>query len=153
VAVGFDDSNRIEVLSGEDLSSLYTPDSTGVVEKGVLGAVSWSVDGRWLYAGGKHNQQAMFLIRRWAEGGRGAFQDLPAGQNTILHLLPLAGGGVIFGAGDPAWGVLDASGQPQHYQGPTTADVRGLLEGFRLASDSTNVQFGYEYRGKVPARF
>lgn len=59
----------------------------------------------------------------------------------------------MFGAYDPAWGVLDASGQRQRLQGPAIADVRGLLDGFRLSPDGTTVQFAYQSLGTTPARF
>ena len=153
IAVGFVDSTRVDVLSGQDLTPLYAPDTTGV-DNGNLSKVAWSADGQWLYAAGSYQERGFQPIRRWAAGGRGAATNLPtAAQNTMMHLLPLAGGGVVFGTSDPAWGVLDASGQAQRFQGAATADFRGLLEGFRLTPDATTVQFGYEYGGKTPARF
>jgi WD40 repeat protein len=155
VAVGFDDATRVAVLSGQDLTLLYTPDTTGV-DNGDLGRVTWSGDGQWLYAAGNYEVRGSntMLIRRWATGGQGPATNLStAAQNTLLHLVPLAGGGVVFGAGDPAWGVLDAAGHPQRFQGPAIADVRANQEGFLLAPDSTAVQFGYEYGGNAPARF
>jgi hypothetical protein len=143
----------VDVLSGQDLTPLYAPDITGV-DTGDLGNVTWSIDGQWLYAAGHYHVRGMGSIRRWATGGRGAATTLPtAAQNTIFHLLPRAGGGVVFGTADPAWGVLDASGQQQRFQEPATVDLRGLLEDFRLAPDGTIVQFAYEDGRKVPARF
>ena len=143
VAVGYDDSTRVDVLSGKDLTPLYAPNTSGV-ENGNLASVSWSADGRWLYAGGEYNTLLSFHIRRWAESGRGAFQDLPAAQNTIMYILPLAQGGVVFGAADPAFGVLDATGQRRFLQKPTSADFRAFLGDFRLARDGASVQFSYE---------
>lgn len=152
VAVGFYDSTRVDVLSGEDLAPLYAPDTTGV-DNGNLITVAWSADGEWLYAGGRYGIRGVRPIRRWANGGRGPATLSPAAQNTIQDLLPLASGGVVFGASDPAWGVLDTAGQRQRIQGPGTADFRDLREGFRLAPDGATVQFGYEVWGKTPARF
>jgi WD40 repeat protein len=152
MVVGFNDSTRVDVLSGEDLVPLYEPDTTGV-DDGNLLSVAWSADGQWLYAGGQYRIQGVFPIRRWAAGGRGTATNSPAAQNTIQGLLPLAVGAVVFGAAGPAWGVLDAAGQPQRVQGPAIADFRGLREGFRLAPDGATVQFGYEAGGWKRARF
>ncbi len=153
IAVGFEDSTRVDVLSGQDLTPLYAPDTTGV-DNGNLGTVAWSADGQWLYAVGRYQEHGLHPIRRWAAGGRGAATNLPTtAQDTMRHLLPLAGGGVVFGAGGPAWGVLDASGQALRLQGAATADFRDLLKGFQLAPDASTVQFGYEYEGKTLARF
>jgi len=51
IAVGFDDSTKVNVLSGTDLSLLYSPD-TGGVDNGNIDILAWSSDGRSLYAGG-----------------------------------------------------------------------------------------------------
>src|SRR5262249_11770857 len=146
-------STRVNVLSGQDLTPLYAPDTTGVAN-GDLSQVAWSADGQWLYAAGTYQVRGTSTIRRWATRGRGAATDLPTtARNSIFHLLPLAARGVAFGAADPAWGVLDASGQQQRFQGPATADGRGNPEGFLITPDGAAVQFSYEYGGKVPARF
>ena len=153
IAVGFADSTRVDVLSGQDLTPLYAPD-TAAVDNGDLFTVAWSSDGQWLYAAGRYQERGFQPIRRWAAGGRGAATNLPTtAQDTMRHLLPLAGGGVVFGAGGPAWGVLDAAGQAPRFQGTATADFRDFLEGFQLAPDASTVQFGYEQYGKTPARF
>src|SRR6266545_3287238 len=151
VAVGFDDSTRVDVLSGEDLVPLYAPDTTGV-DNGNLFNVAWSADGEWLFAAGRYQIQGAHPIRRWAAGGRGTVTLSPAAQNTIQDLLPLAGGGVVFGASDPAWGVLDNSGQQLRVQGSPIVDFRDVRQGFRLAPDGATVQFAYDL-GKTPARF
>ena len=75
VAVGFRDASRV-VLSAGDLSLLYTPDATEM-ELGGVSSVCWSADGQWLYAGGLHRVQGLYALRRWSDGGRGAFAALP----------------------------------------------------------------------------
>jgi Caspase domain len=60
---------------------------------------------------------------------------------------------VIFGAADPAFGVLDATGQRRLFQEPASADFRDNRDGFRLARDGATVQFSYEPWGTSPARF
>jgi WD40 repeat protein len=152
VAVGFEDSTTVDVLSGQDLSPLYAPDTTGV-GNGDLASVCWSADGRWLYAGGGYQAQNLNPIRRWAEGGKGAASNLPAAQNSITHILPLTTGGVVFGAFEPSFGVLDAVGKRQLFQSPTGADFRGNRQGFRSAHDGATVQFNYELSGQSPVRF
>jgi len=152
IAVGFEDSARVDVLSGQDLSPLYAPDITGV-GNGTLHSVCWSADGQWLYAGGNYSVQSTNLIRRWAEGGKGAASNLLAAQNSITHIVPLTAGGVVFGAFEPSFGVLDATGKRRLFQGLTGADFRDNWQGFRIAYDSATVQFSYERAGKSPARF
>lgn len=152
IAVGFSDSGRVNVLSGRDLSLLYAPDVSDVRD-GNLFSVAWSVDGQRLYAAGRYQLQGVQRVRVWAMGGQGRPTDLPAAANTTFDLQPLADGGVVFSAADPAFGILDGRGRRTLFQGPTTADYRNNQEGFLLSPDGSTVQFGYEVWGKAPARF
>lgn len=154
VAVGFADSPRVNVLSGADLSLLYAPDTADLKPEHRLIGVAWSDDGRTLYAGGTYERGDRVLVRAWGDGGRGAATDLAAGADTIQHLLPLPGGGVVYGTSEPAFGVFDAAGRRTVFQGPAKADYRAVFEGgFLLSADGATVRFGYEFQGKAPARF
>ncbi|HOD98827.1 MAG TPA: caspase family protein [Syntrophales bacterium] len=151
LAVGFNDSTRVDVLSGQDLSHLYSPDTSGV-DNGDLSKVSFSPDGR-LYAGGTYQKGGQFPILSWGKESRGEHRELPGSPNTIMSILPLAAGRVVYGAGDPAFGVLDKNGQRILFQSAQIADYRANCEGFRLSSDGKKVSFGYELWGKSPATF
>jgi WD40 repeat protein len=153
VAVGYDDSARVDVLDGDSLEGLYQPDTTGV-GNGNLITVAWSADGSALFAGGMWDGGGgVRPIRRWAEGGRGPHQDLAAAGDTIMDLAPLADGGVVFGTADPAWGVFTAGGKRARFVAGEIADYRGLLKGFLAATAGDVVGFAYEAVGKSPARF
>ena len=133
-----------------------TQDDTEVMSdaySGGMSSVCWSADGQWLYAGGLHRVQGLYALRRWAEGGRGDYHDVPVAESLITHLLPLQEGGVVFATGAPSFGVLDASGQRQFFQGPVSADFRDSQAAFLVSQDGTTVQFGYATRGASPVRF
>lgn len=154
IAVGFDDSTKVDVLSGRDLSYLYSPDSGGVTN-GNLVAVSWSQDGMSLYAGGIYWSSALNNrpVRKWTDGGKGRYVDLSATQSTILQILPLRYGGIVFCSHDPAFGVFDAYDRRAIYKSPAIADHRDNHEGFLVSYNASTVQFGYEVFGRSPARF
>ena len=153
VAVGFIDSTRVNVLSGQTLALLYEPHTRGV-DNGNLGNVAWSRDGRLLFAGGRWNVNGEFPLRRWQEGGRGAFNDLKCGAtNTLMDIQPLRDGSMVWGAGDPAWGVLSARGERLLVKTPPIADYRDNREGLQLSATATSVRFGYSLGGENPARF
>ena len=44
LAVGYDDTTRVDVLSGQTLAHLFSPDTSGV-DNGNLGSVAWLADG------------------------------------------------------------------------------------------------------------
>ncbi|WP_447975442.1 caspase family protein [Nitrospira sp. Kam-Ns4a] len=152
VAVGFDDSPSVNVLSAADLTLLYAPD-TSDVRSGDLSKVVWSADGRRLYAGGRYYVDDLNPIRVWTEGGRGRATDLLAAKDTIMDLQPLDDGGVVFGAADPAFGVFDARGRRTLVVPPAIADHRSNQAGFLVAQDGTAVQFSYDVGGRSPAQF
>ena len=151
-AFGYIDSTKVNVVSADTLSLLYTPDGTGV-EKGNLGSVAWSLDGRTLYAGGIWWSNGYYPIRRWQDGGRGGYADLQASSDTVMDIHALAAGGIVFGAAEPLWGVYDAAGVRVRAVQRSIADLRDMNEKFRLSHDGMAVHFGYEFFARSPARF
>jgi WD40 repeat protein len=150
IAVGFDDSTKVDVLSSSDLSYLYSPDTSKV--KRDISSVAWSSDGRFLYAGGRYWKDGCPIIK-WSEGGRGSPSELKAADSTIMHILPLKSGGIVFGAYDPAFGLINDRDERVLFKGPSIADYRGAYEGFLVSKSGSVLQFGYELWGKTSARF
>jgi WD40 repeat protein len=157
IAVGFDDAPKVDVLSGYDLSYLYSPDTSDIQKKSLGFGISWSTDGRFLYAAGMHsiktNEGWKRIIRKWSDGGRGRYVDLPAADNTVLHILSLKDGGIVFGAAGPAFGVFDAANRNIVFKGGSVADFREGYETFRVSYDGSTIQFGYKVWGESTARF
>lgn len=156
IAVGFTDLTNVNVLSGQDLSLRYSPDTSG---GGVnLATVAWSIDGQRLYAAGIYkiniSNQWVSAVRVWDDAGQGRATDFPTASGTITSLMSLADGSLAYGATGPvAFGGLDGSGRKTLFQGPVVADFRGGEGGFLLSRDGNTVQFGYEFMGKSLARF
>jgi len=153
IAVGYEDVPRVDVLDASDLRSLYTPDTQGT--NFALGSIAWSADGTVLYAAGRFRdpQKGYQPIRRWEDAGRGAFQDLPGPENSVLDLQTLPGGRLAFGSADPAWGVLDAAGKTILGQRSDVAIFWHLNNGFGVDTGGSTVRFAYELLGQRPARF
>ena len=153
IAVGFSDSAKVAVLSGADLSFLYRPDTTGV-DNGNLREVSWSSDGRDLYAGGIYQDNpGLYSIRKWEDMGRGNHTDHTASKNTIQDIVRLNDNGIIFGSAEPSFGIIDSSGKKTILRESSKPDYRDNDTGFLISNDGSTVQFGYELFGKHPARF
>ncbi len=143
IAVGFDDSTAVAVLDGASLAPLPSPD-TSAIRNGNVSSVDWSADGQRLLATGTYGQaDGTFPLVAWPSAG-GAPQLLLLGMtDTVMDLRPLADGRLVFGGGDPAWGVLDAQLQRTPlFRGPPVLDHRnnpggsigsGGVEAFRLA--------------------
>ena len=149
---GFNFSRAVAVVDGSDLAFRFAPD-TASVKNGSIGSVAWTDDGTTLAAGGMWGSNEGILIRRWPESGRGHPSDTISALKTIMDLKPLPGGRILFGAGDPAWGVLASNGQRQLFVSPPIANYSGLLEDFQLSDDGATVCFAYEKLGQARARF
>lgn len=153
IAVGYTDSTRVDVLSGETLALLYSADTSGI-NNGCMNGIAWSTDGTMLYAGGRYQSSGSFPIRRWSDAGRGRYVDTPAASNTIMDITPLPTGGIVYGTVDPSWGVLDAQHrQTRPPQAGQIADYRGNQTGFLTDMDASAIRFGYEVSGKSPTAF
>jgi len=156
IAVSFADSAKVNVLSGKDLSRLYSP-YTGDITDGAMSSVSWSHDGKFLYAGGTvqklANEGWKDIIRKWKGEGRGKSNDLVGDFSTVISIRPIYAGGIVFGSTKPAFGVFDASDRLVVYKRPAIADLSDNWEGFLVSYDGSTVQFGYEKFGKSPAKF
>ncbi|MDD5167935.1 MAG: caspase family protein [Syntrophales bacterium] len=152
LVAGFRDSSRVNVLSAEDLSFLYAPDTTGV-DDGSLSNVAFSADGRHLYAGGTYKRGDQLPIFAWDAAGKGARRELSGAANTIMDILPLKAGGIIYGTADPAFGVIDKNHTRVLFQNAQIADLRLFEKGLKISDDGKTVSFSYESGGKVPASF
>ena len=152
IAVGFEDSLQVTILSGQDLSYLYSPAVTDI-SQGTLNSVAWSENGEFLFAAGSFRVQGSHPIRKWSQEGRGLYQDLPIARNTILDLATLKDGGVAFGAAGASFGRLDDKNNPIFINKAALADFRDNHQGLLLSKDGAVVQFGYAQFGKHPAQF
>jgi WD40 repeat protein len=151
IAVGYVDSTKVQILDGLSLTLLFDADTTGV-DNGDLSKVSWSADGRFLYAGGAWHHtvdgRSQMHLRRWAEGGRGAYENIALSRSTIMHLRPLAKGRLAFGAGDPSLGLLGPDGKMLWRQDPVQSDIRDVA-----ASADGKRAFALDVFGRGSATF
>ena len=154
IAVGYDDSVRVDILSGDWLEHLYSAYTKDLKYCTNLPSVTWSGD--YLYAGGRCQKfidgKWKYIIRRWDKAGKGGYIDIPVAENTIMHILPLSGG-VAFGSYGPSFGIVDASLRLSLYKKGEIADFRNQSDKFLISYDGSIVKFGYEVFGESPAIF
>jgi WD40 repeat protein len=152
LAVGYNDTTAVSLVDGQALTPIPGPDTRGL-DTGSLSKVAWSADGATLYAGGRYGRADTRRVVAWTEAGVGPRRELAAGTDTLMSLRPLPDGGLLVGAQDPWLAVLDAAGAPRWVQRSPQADLRGQARTLRVSANGDVVEFGYEPRGKAPARF
>jgi WD40 repeat protein len=143
IAVGFDDSTAVNLLSGEDLHFLSAPDTRGV-DNGDLSKIAWSADGHGLYAGGRYRDGSSWhSLSRWDMDRQGAAQVWRVSSSTIMDLRPLRDGRLAFGAADPAFGLLQRGGGKLWERRGEILDFRDEESRLRLSADGATVEFGF----------
>jgi WD40 repeat protein len=154
LAVGYYDTIAVSILSGTDLSPLFSPDTTGI-DNGDLSSVAWSADGRFLYAAGRFQDSSDDCpILRWAEAGRGERTTLAAVGDSVMYLKPWGEEGVLFAAADPRFGGFNGKGEKHLDRGPETGDMRYKFgAAFTVSWDGRSVRFGLDVGEARPVRF
>lgn len=149
LAIGYEDTTGVDVLDSHTLAPLHEADTQGI--DNTLHAVAWGEGGTLLAAGRYQDGTGTVPVLAWAEGGRGPRRTLPAGRDTVMSLLPLAGGDVIVAAQGPWLGRLAPDGAPRWTAPPLIGDFRGQRRTFAAAHDGSAVAFGFEPSGEAPA--
>ena len=178
--------SRVDVLSGRDLRQLFAPDVSGILARKIklkgdldgllvsnsIVSVTWSADGRTLYAGGvitgpgpdlyDEAQQNLTAEQRlwnpipgdnrsfissWSDGGRGARQDQWAPGMLISTLVSLPGGGLVFTGMPPLWGTIGTVSDILQ-QAATAEFASPNVETFQLSADGNNIAFGLGFNHK-----
>jgi WD40 repeat protein len=152
LAIGYGDTNKVDILSAADLRPLPSPDM-GKVASGVrFFAVAWTKDGALLAGGTYQARDGARVILRWPDGG-GTPQLLPTAHNSLLAIVPLADGSFVYANADPALGRYDAKQQRILERLPEIADLRGQTEKMRIAPDASVIGFGLEENARRPVSF
>jgi WD40 repeat protein len=145
LAVGYDGAATVDLFDGHSLAPLPGPNVDGL-RTGNLNNVSWSRDGKTLYAGGSYTLA-------WGDAGRGERRALPAGTNSVSGLAALPDGRLLVAAQDPILKLLEPDGRPHWAHPSPKADLRNQKDVLAVSADGTIVDFGFELGGKSPLRF
>lgn len=143
IAVGFEDSTAVSVVSGTDLSLLRALD-TRALDQGDLSTVAWSADGLRLYAAGRSQlADGRFPIRVFDPASGRPTGSWPVSADTIMDLRPLADGRLVFSGAGPAWGIVDRGGRVEQDQRPPILDYRSQFDAFRLNTAGDRLAFAH----------
>jgi WD40 repeat protein len=152
IAVGFFDSNRIEVLSGDELELLYETQAQGFKGSAHF-ALSWSKDGEILYSGGWYGESQgerwRHMIETWSGDERAA--TYPAGWDTVFDIKVLPDGSLAYRDGSPEWGRIDRGGRAVFVRPGETYRYNQLKEVLRVSADGTEI--GFAPPGELPRTF
>jgi caspase domain-containing protein/WD40 domain-containing protein len=152
LAVGYSDAATVDLFDGHSLAPLPRPNVDGL-RNGTLSSVTWSKDGKTLYAGGQYDDGRGRPVLAWANAGQGERRALPAGTSTVSNLAALRDGQLLVATQNPLVELLESDGRPRWAHPSPVADFRDQYDTFAVSSDGTIVDFGFEQWGNSPLRF
>ena len=145
--------NGLAVLSPDTLETLYAPITGRTLPQLGMCLIAWSADGNTLYAGTISHTPKPNVVRKWKDGGRGPYTDLPAGAEGVYALLPLKGGELVFATVDQIFGMYDANGKEAMWITPQAGQFHGGTETLKVSHDGSRVEFSYETGGRSLLNF
>lgn len=158
IAVGFNDSPVVDILSSNSLSLLNEAAGAKDIKGGSLFNVSWSADGNTLYAAGEirwlENGKVTGIIFHWSDGSHGELKHLKTGTTgTITGLTSLPDGSLVFGSTEPAIGIIGPTGDKRLLLNSVSAEYTDIKWRFTTSEDGSFIRFSYERDDKSPAAF
>ncbi len=152
LAVGYNDTLAVDILSAPDLRRVGAANVSGL-SGGSLSQIAWGRDGALLAGGSYWSATTGSPIFRWADSRWNKRTTLPAADETVMGIVPLADGGFAYATADPSFGRYDAELNRLLNRPPDIADLRGQIESLRVSADGARVSFGLEKGGGKPAWF
>lgn len=148
VAVGYQNTLRVDVLNAANLALAYKVDTGGLVG-GNLAVVAWRPDGG-LAAAGTHGAASSPIVL-WQSAGRDGPKLIPGPLNTVMDLVPHPAGALAFAGFDPSFGLVSAASPAGVMMAPPMADFRaGKFKPFLVSADGRRVRFGLGPQGTAP---
>jgi WD40 repeat protein len=145
IAIGFEETMAVDVLSANDLSFLYTVPEPP--QGGNLGRALWLADGRTLCAAGKYSSNAVYPVLCWDDAGKGKERAFALADSTIMDIRALKDGAIAFCSGGGSVGVLGRNRVPRWRTTTGLLDYRGPTH-LRVSSDGNDIgNYGYYFNG------
>ena len=144
LAVGYADATAVEILSGNTLETISTPNTEGL--SGPLPHVAWSRDGNTLFAGTQN-------VDAWSDAGRGQHRALHGGNDTLMSLNQLPDGGLLIATADPLIRRFDSGGRVLWEHRNDIGNLGNRSGKLAVSSDGAIVDFGFEDGKKARLRF
>jgi WD40 repeat protein len=152
LAVGYADAAIVALFDGHLLAPLPGPNVEGL-RNGHLSDVTWSKDGKILYAGGDYGDEGVRQVLAWANGGRGERRAFSVGTDRVFGIAALPDGHLLVATAQPFLALLESDGSTRWAHPPRKADLRDQGNVLAVSADGMIVDFGFEAGGMSPLRF
>lgn len=147
IAVGFFDSNKVQVVKSGNLETAYSPDTSAAADMPLF-AVEWSIDGKTLYAAGDLKRNGRYRIVKWDKGGRGRPVEFDASSKRMLRLRALPGGALAYTSMEHGVVVVEADDSKRFDDKPSLFDYQWQQNGLLVSDNGKTVAFNMDHEDK-----
>jgi WD40 repeat protein len=152
VAVGFHDTQAVDVYDASTLNFRFAVDSKGI-DNGNLSKVTWSRDGAKLFAGGTYPITGKSEVIIFDRDGKRVAAPVPLSDDTISDLEPCSDS-IAVAASDPAFGIIDGNGRVNLWKTGVTPNMLYKRDAaFTIAPNAKQVRFGLGEGAEDPIVF
>lgn len=153
LAIGYNDSNRVDLFSTSTYEWLPQPDLSDV-EGGDLGTVGWSRDGQTLYAGGAfRDKDGWYRLVAWSDGGRGPKRLLYKAADSIFDLEPYLDKGIALASALPQLAVIKDDQPIMEQFTPIAGMGRSDKGNITASEDGSIVRFSLDFTAAKQVQF
>lgn len=150
LAVAYPFAGKIQVLSTSNLTTLYSPDTSGLK---FVASAAWSVDGEELIAGASYGPEpALNAVFKWTDRGRGRRTELRRADGRV-GVSVLRSGRLLFGTENASFGVWNGEGQVLWSHEAPIAQYSSTFNPLVVSATGVDVQFSYGPTGTSWASF
>ena len=135
IALGLIDKPLAMVLAVPKLDLVALRQVPDSLQKGLC-CIAWSRDGGTLFVNGEYSGDGPTPLYRFGDGGLGAPQALPVGDQRFSNMLPLSDGKLLFATSSPSLTLMDASGDRIGTVGSIVSDTRDSGTRLMLSADA-----------------
>ncbi|MFO1380738.1 MAG: caspase family protein [Chitinivorax sp.] len=136
LAIGLQNAPMVDLVDTQSLASVAT---ARYGSNGNLGRVSWSADGRTLYAAGTLSSGDSFPLVAFGDAGRASGRELHRFGNIVTALSARGSDGLLVATAEPSWAMLNNRGELQFEQKRQSGDFRDAGDSFRVAGDASKL--------------
>lgn len=154
IAIGYHDTTTIDIFKTPEITKLEPPNAVGLTNS--VSKISWSADGKRLFAGGVFQRGNKHFIRVWDWLEEDSWQQstqFAVSEQEISQLLP-CGNEIAFGARDPVFGLFTAKGKFRAWRGSVEPDMSEKRHGhLTISRNGRQVRFGLGRRSRNAVLF
>lgn len=152
LALGIIDKPLAVVLAVPTLDLVALRQVPDTQQKGLC-CIAWSRDGSVLFLNGEHAGTGPTPLYRFAEGGLGAPQTLPVGDQLVVNMLPLPDGSLLFATTAPSLTLMNARGAVVRSVGTVIGDFRDGQQKLLVSADAQGISMPMARFGTQPRNF